>query len=214
MWVYRSAVASLAAQVVIGAITSASFFLTVEDPDARRDLDAIVALEVSSQAVEFAWYLVVVCRYATIQTWTRYLDWVVSTPAMLLSTALFFAHRDPDASLWSPLRQWSLYACVACDWVMLLCGYLAETGRVRRDVGVGLGSVALVGTFTFLAMSLPPGGDALASALFWGVYAVWSLYGVAAVLPYEPKNVMYNLLDVVSKNVYGLLLFVYALSLS
>ena len=214
MWVYRTAVASLVAQVVIGAITSMSFFVTVDDPSARSDLNAIVALEVSSQAVEFVWYVVIVCRYATIRTWMRYIDWVVSTPVMLLSTALFFSHRDPDASLWSPLRGWTMYACVACDWFMLLCGYLVETGRVRRDLGIVLGSWGLVGTFTFLAMSLPPSGDALASALFWGVYGVWSLYGVAAVLPYEPKNIMYNLLDIVSKNVYGLLLFVYALSRS
>ena len=34
-----------------------------------------------------------VCRYREIKTWTRYLDWFLSTPIMLVSTAFFFRHR-------------------------------------------------------------------------------------------------------------------------
>jgi hypothetical protein len=35
----------------------------------------------------------------------------------------------------------------------------------------------------------------------------WSLYGVAAFLPYSPKNTMYNILDLFSKNLLGIFLF-------
>ena len=38
---------------------------------------------------------------------------------------------------------------------------------------------------------------------------IWSLYGVAALLKIREKNTMYNMLDVVSKNFYGLLIYAY-----
>ena len=43
--------------------------------------------------------------------------------------------------------------------------------------------------------------------LFWVLGTVWSLYGVAAVMPMTIKNISYNFLDIVSKNFYGLYLF-------
>ena len=33
---------------------------------------------------------------------------------------------------------------------------------------------------------------------------IWSLYGVAAMLPSNYKNFSYNILDIFSKNFYGL----------
>ena len=35
---------------------------------------------------------------------------------------------------------------------------------------------------------------------------IWSLYGVAALMSYEVKNIMYNILDLFSKNFFGLFL--------
>ena len=37
--------------------------------------------------------------------------------------------------------------------------------------------------------------------------SIWSLYGVAAVLPTIPKNLSYNVLDIISKNFYGLFIY-------
>ena len=34
----------------------------------------------------------------------------------------------------------------------------------------------------------------------------WSLYGIAAILPYKIKNTCYNILDLFSKNFFGLFL--------
>jgi hypothetical protein len=43
--------------------------------------------------------------------------------------------------------------------------------------------------------------------LYWLFLISWSLYGVAAFLPYVPKNIMHNVLDLFSKNLVGLILF-------
>jgi hypothetical protein len=42
--------------------------------------------------------------------------------------------------------------------------------------------------------------------MFWYFAGVWSLYGVAAIMPYYWKNIGYNILDIFSKNFFGLYL--------
>ena len=209
--VRQTAVASLAAQVVIGAITSAGFFVTVDDPRTRADLNVILAFEVASQAVEFLWYLAVLTTARRITTWTRYLDWVLSTPVMLVSLGLFFRHRAAR-DIFGLFDTYEIYVSLAFNWVMLAFGFgMERTTVVHPAVGLLGGGAALVGSFTLLARTLDS-SDVLSNALFGATYGVWALYGVAAAFDDIPKNVMYNAIDVVSKNGYGLFLFVYALT--
>ena len=207
--VYRSAIASLATQVLIGLVTSVGFFVTIP-ADVRDDMHVILWLEVGSRAVEFAWYAVVVCRYRTITTWTRYVDWVVSTPIMLLSTAFFFRHRT-QSSLVAIFDAPPAYLMLAANWVMLGFGLAVELHSIPRFYGLAFGGLAFVGAFTSLATYIDD--DALSIGLFTVVYFVWGLYGVAAGFGDVAKNVAYNVLDVFSKNFYGLFLTVYILTL-
>jgi hypothetical protein len=208
--VYRTAVASLVVQLVIFGVTSVTFFVPMPKDD-RVDIEPIVALELSSQLVETLWYTTVVCRYRSILTWTRYLDWVVSTPMMILSTVLFFFHRR-DRAVWDVLREPVLYATLALNWGMLLFGFLVERGALEPACGLPLGSLCFVASF-LLMRHLLDGGDGPSVGLYAIMFAVWALYGVAATLSEVKKNVMYNGLDIVSKNFYGLFLLVYSLTL-
>jgi hypothetical protein len=202
--VLRTAQLSLAAQVVVGLVTAGAFAV----PRKPDDLDPILALELSSQVVEFAYYAAVVGWFgAALPTWTRYLDWAVSTPIMLLSTALFLRHRGGAPS------GGALAACLLCNWAMLACGFAVERGRADRLLGLAFGGAAFVLSFTALSLLLDA-ADGLSLGLFWAMYVVWGLYGVAAgALDEVRKNVAYNALDVVSKNFYGLFLFAYVLAL-
>ena len=42
--------------------------------------------------------------------------------------------------------------------------------------------------------------------LFFYFVFFWSLYGLSALLPYKIKNTLYNILDLFSKNFFGLFL--------
>lgn len=210
--VRNSAIASVVAQLIIGAITSVGFFLDVPDAQDRKDLDIILAFEVSSQVIEFLWYTSVLLSSQTITARLRYIDWVFSTPVMLISFGLFFRHRlDGDVSVLSIFNTFEIYACIGVNCVMLAFGYAMETGRISGALGLAGGGLALVGSFTFLALTVPT--DTVSQVLFWVTFGVWGLYGVAAALGEVPKNVMYNAIDVVSKNGFGLFLFIYALTL-
>lgn len=210
--VYKTAVGSLVTQVVIGIVTGASFVLQIKDSEARHELNVILGLELGSQLVEFLWYSIVICRLRKITTWTRYIDWVVSTPIMLCSTVLFFSHRDDSVTFVSPFEAVPIYMCLLCNWIMLLFGYLVEIEYISKPLGLTIGSLGLVGSFTLLGTHVPD-SDGLSVGLFWFMYVIWAGYGVAAVLPYTSKNISYNFLDIVSKNFYGLFLFVYTLTL-
>lgn len=198
--VRQSAVASLCVQLLVAAITAAGF----AQPTERRDqLAPVLGLELGSQLIEMAWYTWVVCRYTRIRTWTRYLDWVISTPLMIVSLALFFAHRRNVDIAAVP----ALYLSLVFNWAMLFFGYVYE--RIRADpVYLLLGTIAFGGSF-FCLGTIVDWSDVLSRGLFVVTYIVWSLYGVAAALDDVSKNVGYNALDVVSKNCYGIFLFVY-----
>jgi bacteriorhodopsin len=197
-------------QLLIALVTGTGLFIDI--PSAvRNDLRAIFALELASQVVEMVWYTVVVCRYRVILTWTRYIDWVISTPVMLLSTILFFRLRQglPLGEVW---RDWRVYLVLGLDETMLLFGFFMERGVLSPLTGLTLGGAAFVGVFTALA-ALLEASDSLSLGLYIAMYVVWGLYGVAAAFGDTVKNVSYNALDIVSKNFYGVFLFVYALTL-
>jgi len=205
--VLRTAQWSLSLQLLITAVTVGTFFVPMQT-EKRDDIIVIVALETVSQVIEFVWYLIAICVVGKIQTGARYLDWVWSTPVMLVSTALFFLHRD-GKPLGDALRRPTMYVTLAFNWVMLAFGYALETGRLSPFTGVALGGAAFVGSFTSLA-TFANGEDSVSLWLFGFMYAVWGAYGVAATWSDVYKNVAYNVLDIVSKNFYGAFLFVYS----
>lgn len=42
--------------------------------------------------------------------------------------------------------------------------------------------------------------------MYWFYFLTWSLYGVAALMPFRQKNTFYNVLDLFAKNALGLFL--------
>ena len=82
--------------------------------------------------MEFLYYLAAIFYFGGIRTWTRYLDWVVSTPLMLTSTIAFLLYRaEPSAGLAEVFDGANLLptlAVLTLNWVMLLAGFLVEVG--------------------------------------------------------------------------------------
>jgi bacteriorhodopsin len=207
--VYNSALGSLISQVILGIFTSIGFFAGVPK-HLEDDLLPIFMLELSSQLIEFAWYLIVVCKYRDITTWTRYIDWFFSTPVMLISTTLFFLHRS-NVSYDDFLQSGRFYMMIMFNWLMLSFGFALELNAIPKIIGLSFGSAMLVASFSVMASFLQ--NDELSIGLFVAMCIVWALYGVAAAFPYKEKNVAYNVLDIVSKNLYGVFLTIYSFTI-
>ena len=91
--------------------------------------------------------------------------------------------------------------------LMIVFGFLGEIDILPLHISTALGFV-----FFYLSFKLIYDEYAIKSKsgknVFWVLGTVWSLYGVAAVMPLTLKNVSYNFLDVISKNFYGLFIYI------
>ena len=49
--------------------------------------------------------------------------------------------------------------------------------------------------------------------IYWFFFIIWTIYGIVAFLPYEQKNIAYNILDLFSKNLFSVFLVIIILYL-
>ncbi len=214
-------IGSLVFQLLTGLVEASGLFLPVKPED--QIVKGILAMELTVQAVEFLFYLYLVSLILSNSitdhvTRHRYIDWAITTPVMLVSFVLFFKYlRDPTRTvgLVDSIKEEAevLLKLVVANAVMLLLGYLAELRMIDTTVGVTLGFLPFAYVFYVLYDKYVKDVDT-AKPLYYVILTIWSLYGVAAYLPFAAKNTLYNVLDLFSKNAYGIYLYFYLRSLS
>lgn len=211
-----SALGSLGLQAITGIIEAHGLVLNVKPTE--KIVQDILAMELFVQSIEFIFYTYLVYMLLTHNvdkyiTSHRYVDWAITTPFMLVSFVLFFKYLgNPDMgiSFWESIEEEKsdLIKIVAANALMLLLGFLAERGIINTTFGVSVGFIPFIYVFHLLYTKYVKDNDS-AKILYYFILTVWSLYGVAAFLPFVPKNTMYNILDLFSKNAYGIFLYIY-----
>ena len=92
--------------------------------------------------------------------------------------------------------------------IMLLFGLLGELKTVSKHIGFFIGTICLSLSF-YLIYSHFVNNQLLNQILFWFNFILWSIYGFAYLMSFDNKNITYNILDVFSKNINGLMILVY-----
>jgi bacteriorhodopsin len=151
-------------------------------------------------------------------TLTRYLDWSITTPLMLLVLmAVLCYHSKQKLSFKTYLLVFVL------NYVMLYTGYKGEYSKIENKNNLGSGSssnekdnamwiisyIAFFVMYYVIYVSCVGKGIFFNNFLFTFYLIVWILYGVAYRLDNETKNIMYNYLDLISKCLVGIGLWVY-----
>lgn len=96
---------------------------------------------------------------------------------------------------------------VLLNAAMLLFGLIGEFGYLSPYTSTALGFIPFVLNFKYIKDTfLPSSEDKLKNALFYWFVVSWALYGVFALMNYTTKNTGYNILDIFSKNFFGLFL--------
>jgi hypothetical protein len=112
------------------------------------------------------------------------------------------AHSDTIANIM--YDNASLFtAILGLNTLMLAFGYLAELGRIPYKLAAILGFVPFVAYFYLIYDAFAKYTD-FGRQIFWVFSGIWALYGVASVMSYRVKNVMYNILDLFAKNFFGI----------
>jgi bacteriorhodopsin len=116
----------------------------------------------------------------------RYLDWMITTPLIILGLLLFY--NQSVSSI-----QYKTFLTMLCfNWLMLLAGYMGEQGSIPKEVGLGLGFGFLLALLWLIYTCCIPTGANYSALITFAI--LWSLYGVAYMLDEETKNISYNIL--------------------
>lgn len=143
--------------------------------------------------------------YETINK-TRYTDWAITTPIMLLVLVLALLYNTGGG----PMSFSSYLKILGLNYGMLGSGYLGEIGVLSRLGAnfVGFGFFAALYGYIYNAY-LKNKYNFDNSMLFSVFLVLWSLYGVFYFFDDIPKNVGFNVLDLFSKCFVGIFFWAY-----
>ena len=173
-------------------------------------------LEVFVQIIEGSFYIWLALNFKNVVniTPTRYMDWVITTPTMLItliSYLLFLqakvtkqTHTLTLTSIFKNNYK-TLIPIICLNWLMLLFGYLGEIKVLSLFYSVMLGFIPFL-IYYFMIYKNYVLHNSTGFNIFIYFFFFWSLYGVAALLPYYTKNILYNILDLFAKNFFGIFL--------
>lgn len=223
--IYRTGVASIIIQVCTWFIDL--YVLTIKYKGPIVFLKNLLWIEFAVQIVEGMFYFWMIRNFATIKNITqyRYYDWVITTPSMLFTYSMYLIYlktmtppsvepigSDPDILEKSFLEIVQentpiLVPIAILNTLMLLFGYLAEIGKISFEWGAVLGFLPFF-AFFYLIYENYAKHTTIGQMTFVYFIAVWGLYGVASLFSYKYKNIAYNVLDLFSKNFFGMFLAV------
>ena len=211
---YTSLIVSIVTQVITGIIELFAIF--IKTPTKLLLIKQLLILELLVQFIEASFYIYWFYNFTNFVNITpkRYLDWVLTTPTMLITLIfylIYVKYKDDDTEhkldFFELFNQeyYTIIIILLLNWLMLLFGYLGEINLLPVFVGVSLGFIPfLIYYYIIYKKYAILSNEGL--TIFFYFFIVWSLYGVVAVLPYQLKNMCYNILDLFAKNFLGVFL--------
>ena len=211
---YITLIISIVVQIITGIIEIGAFFVKV--PSVYSLIKQLLMIELIVQFFEGTFYLWLTYNFTKVLNVTpkRYLDWVITTPTMLITLMIYLIYlnkkgenKTNELELFTILKENSsiFIPVVLLNWLMLLFGYLGEMKTIPVLLGIFLGFIPFLIYFYMIYVNYVTQNTS-GYLLFWYFFFFWSLYGIVAVLPYYVKNSFYNILDLFAKNFFGLFL--------
>jgi len=211
---YITLVISVIIQTLTGIIEVGAFFVKV--PTIYYIIKQLLIIELVVQFIEGLFYSWLVYNYTKVLNITpkRYFDWVITTPSMIITLMAYLIYlnkktenKQNGLDIFTLFKENSniFISVLILNWVMLLFGYLGEMRFIPILLGVFLGFISFLIYYYIIYVNYVT-QNTNGYLLFWYFFFFWSLYGVVAVLPYYVKNAFYNILDLFSKNFFGIFL--------
>jgi bacteriorhodopsin len=212
-----SSYSSLLIQLITGIVGLYGISYKLDEKD--KILQSALLLETLVQLIEFIFYIYLIYSIRAKMvpnniTSIRYIDWVITTPTMLLSTIIYLKYseeieKNKTIKLFDLLKSEkdNIIKILSANWMMLLFGYLGEINLINIKYTTPIGFIFFAYVFKLLYSNYAV-KSTQGLKLYWPMFIIWSLYGVAAVFDFDNKNISYNILDIFAKNFYGVFLFI------
>ena len=205
---YESAYFSLIVQFLTGLIDV--WGLKIKVPKEKEIFRDLLKLELGVQSIEFIFYSWMVYNFDKIENVTpyRYLDWMVTTPTMLITLGAYLDNKSyTSINEYLTINKEFTIKIVVLNLLMLLLGFLGEINILNYNTAIIVGFIPFIYYFKLIYdkyIHTDISDDK--KKLFWFFVIIWALYGIVAFLPYQEKNTAYNILDLLSKNTFGIFL--------
>ncbi len=215
----------------IQAITLLIFYLTVSSIYYKPQfilLENAYFIEYVVSIIEFIGYIILgfyIGSKSNITT-IRYLDWFITTNMLLISLSLFSLfnniYYDPKKSeleKYDQLKKFDFnfikqeYGDIflkifTANTLMLIFGFLGEIKFLNKYISLTIGLFFFTLSFKYIFDNFVQFNYINYITLSVFIF-IWLLYAVAFLLDFNSKNIAYNLLDLISKNCFGIFLFFY-----
>jgi len=222
--IYNSARFSLIVQIIICVICS--YGLTFKLEPKHIILNELLILETVVQVIELMFYVGLVYSFSKLKnnvSVLRYYDWFLTTPTMLFTIIAFMIYKNQLNKQEKNKEKSGSYTSITSIFqenkeiimhilllnaAMLGFGVLGEKKILSRKRAFLSGSAAFTSAFYLIYENFV--NDLLINKqVFWFNFILWAMYGIAYTFSYKNQNIAYNILDIFSKNLNGLLIFGY-----
>ena len=138
-------------------------------------------------------------------TKTRYIDWSITTPIMILALCLVLSsHINIKIHILPFLK------IIFLNYIMLLVGFLGEINYMSRFSADILGFISFFAMFGYIYYLYVYPKYSFSNIVLFTIYLfIWSIYGVVYMFDEYSKNMITNILDLTAKCLVGLGLWVY-----
>ena len=136
---------------------------------------------------------------------TRYLDWAITTPIMLLVLVLAFLYNTKGG----PLKFSKFMTMLGFNYGMLGMGYLGMMGIIDKTLANIVGFGFFFALYGYIYKNFLKKYNFDNMMLFYSFLILWALYGVFYQMDNITKNVGYNVLDLFSKCFVGIFFVAY-----
>jgi bacteriorhodopsin len=210
--IYKTGVLSFVIQIITTIIDT--YALSINVPPSLYDIKELLWIEYFVNIIEGIFYVWMISNFANIKNITkfRYYDWVISTPTMLFTYSMYLLiikkiEENKKHNLLDSIynEKYTLLTIILLNWTMLFFGYIGEIGKMSVNLSTFLGFLPFTMMFYIIYEKYAKYTSTGINTFIYFV-VVWSLYGVAALMSYEVKNIMYNILDLFAKNFFALFL--------
>jgi bacteriorhodopsin len=213
--VRQSLIASLFMQITIGMADI--YALTWKIQPEGKIIRRLLIIELQVQTFEFFFYLLL--TYIFFQKPTiffkyamtiRYIDWMITTPIMLFTLMVFLSGCQSLQEYWEN-HAVSTIVVILLDWMMLFFGFQNERTRECNPccsdwIHHGFYPFFLMFGIIYNTFEKNILQSRRLQFFFGWFFFLWTLYGIAAFYPFAMRNTIYNILDIFSKNITGILL--------
>ena len=212
---YESAYFSLIIQFIIGIINI--YGLNIDVPPDKVIFKDILKLEFGVQIIEFIFYCWMIINFELIKNITpyRYVDWIITTPTMLITLLAYLSDQD-KSTLKEYISKNKLFISkiIILNLSMMLFGLAGELNYINYNTSIMIGFIPFVYYSKLIYDKyLSNNTDKDKLKLYCFFLILWTLYSVVAFLPYEQKNIAYNIIDLFSKNLFSVFLVIVILNL-